>query len=117
MANTTKKKGGMGKLGLVAGIAALGAYFLYGSSSGAARRAKIKGWVLKAKGEVLERVEDMAELNQDMYHAIVDDVLRRYKAAKNVEAPELKRVAKELKGRWKSVKKHFAAGAKRGARK
>jgi flagellar basal body-associated protein FliL len=51
---STNTKVGIG-LGLTAAaVTAAGAYFLYGSKQAPQNRKKVKGWVLKAKGEVLE---------------------------------------------------------------
>ncbi len=42
-------------LGMLAAMSA-GAYYLYGTKEGAKKRVKIRGWALKAKGEMLERL-------------------------------------------------------------
>jgi hypothetical protein len=50
-------------LGALAALSA-GAYFLYGTKEGAKKRVKIKGWMLKAKGEVLEKMEALKDVNE-----------------------------------------------------
>ena len=103
-----KKSGVSGKaVGIGAGIAAaaaLGAYFLYGKD-GAKNRKKVKGWALKAKGEILERLEQLQDVSEDAYHNIVEQVTARYKDAKNVDAKELKAIIAEAKKHWVSMKK------------
>ena len=80
-------------------IAALGAYFLYGKN-GERNRGKIAGWTLKMKGEVLEKVEELKELNEEDYYEIVDEVSARYAKLAKVGAAELQRLTEELKGAW-----------------
>lgn len=87
--------------------AAAGAYFLYGSRDAAKNRKKVKGWALKAKGEVLEHIEKAkTELSEERYHEIIDKVERKYKALKDVENKELEAVMKDLRKHWKNIKKH-----------
>lgn len=88
-------RAGMG----VAAVAALGTYFLYGKN-GARNREKIAGWMLKLKGEVLERVEEIKDLNEQEYYKIVDEVSARYAKLEKVGVEEVKHLAAELKGAW-----------------
>ncbi len=113
--STGKKAAGIG-LGVAAALAA-GAYFLYGSKEGAKRRAKIKGWMLKAKGEVLERLEKAKEVNQKTYHKIVDDVAKKYKGLTNVDLKELEGLKKDMKKHWKNIQKQISEGEKKSGRK
>ena len=91
---------------VAAGVAALaaGAIFLYGKD-GAKRRKQIKGWMLKAKGEVLEKLESLEDFSQDSYERIVDEVASRYKQAKNIDASEVLQMVTELKGHYKNIQK------------
>jgi len=113
---TTKKKSGNG-LGLVALAAATaaGAYFLYGSKNAAKNRRKVKGWTLKAKGEVLEKMEAMKNIDEADYKRIVDTVATKYKKIKTVNTKEAEALAKELKAQWKEI--HKEASPKRPAKK
>ncbi len=86
----------------VAAIAALGTYFLYGKQ-GEKNRKLISGWILKMKGEVLEKVEEIKELNQEEYNKIVDEVSSRYAKLGKVGADELKHLTKDLKDAWKHI--------------
>ncbi len=101
-----EKKGSGGLLGVAAaavGAAAAG-FFLYGPK-GAENRQKIRGWTLKAKGEVLEKLEDAKDLSDESYDAIVDTVTARYAKLKKVGEEEAGKLNKELKKHWKSIKK------------
>jgi len=105
--NTMKKKttNKIIKAGIgLAALAAAGSYFLYGKK-GAKNREVIAGWTLKMKGEVLEKMEKIKELNEDKYYKLVDAVAVRYKRVKRVSATELKHMVKELKGGWEHIKK------------
>jgi len=87
----------------VAVVAALGTYFLYGKN-GARNREKIAGWMLKLKGEVLEKVEEIKNLNEQEYYQLVDEISGRYVKLGKVGAEEVKHLAAELKGAWNHLK-------------
>ncbi len=103
-----KKEGGSG-LGLaLAAAAAAGIYFLYGSNDAKKNRKAVKGWTLKAKGEVLEKLENLkGELTEENYHKIVDSVTSKYKDRKE----DAEALVKDLKGHWKSIKKHVGGAS------
>lgn len=88
----------------IAAAAIAGAYFLYGKD-GAKHRKMIKGWALKMKGEVLERMEDVPELTHGAYLQIIEEVSKRYKPLQNVNSKELAATVKELQGHWKNITK------------
>lgn len=88
----------------VAALAAIGAYFLTGKR-GEKNREAIKGWTLKMKGEVLEKVEELKKLDKEDYHRIVEEVAERYKKAEKVGAEELKKLTAELKEAWAHIAK------------
>lgn len=103
--------------GVGAGLAALaaataGAYFLYGKD-GAKNKKKIKSWMLKAKGEVLDQIEKMKDVSEEAYTGAIDKVSQKYKAVKNIDPAELDQMIKELKGHWKSIKKQIVPPAKK----
>lgn len=100
MSKTTKViEAGVG----LAAIAALGTYFLTGKK-GAENREKISGWMLKMKGEVLEKVEEVKEINQEEYYKIVDEVSAHYATLGKVSADELKHLKEDLKNAWEHIK-------------
>ncbi|HCC48542.1 MAG TPA: hypothetical protein DEQ38_10580 [Elusimicrobia bacterium] len=86
----------------IAALAAIGAYFLTGKR-GAKNREAIKGWTLKMKGEVLEKVEKVKKLDREDYEKIVDDVAERYAKLEKVSAAELKRLTAEMKKAWSHI--------------
>lgn len=107
-AGKLKESGNIG--GAVAGAAALiaaaaGAYFLYGTDQGAKTRKQIKGWSLKAKGEVLEQLEGLTEVSEAAYGEIVKKVVAEYQKAKKLDAADVADFVSEMAGYWKQMGK------------
>lgn len=96
-------------------VAAAG-YFLFGPK-GAQNRKKVKGWTLKAKGEILEKLEKLEEVSEEQYHAIVDAVIAKYAKAKDKTTEEVAAVEKEAKKYWNSIKKDLAGKVSKTAKK
>ncbi len=93
--------------------AAAGAFFLYGSKDAKKNRKTVRGWVLKAKGEVLEKLETLkGEMNEENYNKIVDTVMKKYGSLKDTSISDVEEVVKELKGHWGNIKKHMNSGSK-----
>ncbi|HBA59471.1 MAG TPA: hypothetical protein DCZ92_01340 [Elusimicrobia bacterium] len=90
----------------VAAVAALGTYLLYGKR-GEKNRQLVAGWMLKLKGEVLEKVEEIKDLNKEEYYKIVDEVSGRYARLGKVGATELKHLTVELKNAWLHLNKEL----------
>lgn len=90
----------------VAALAAAGGYFLYGAR-GARNRARIAGWALQMKGEVLERMEKLKDLNQQRYDDLVERTAQRYGRMKRVSAAELGHLTGELKSAWTHIGKQL----------
>ncbi len=95
---------------IVAGIAgltaaAVGAYYLYGSKNAPKNRAQVKGWMLKAKGEVLEKLEGVQDISESVYATAVDAVAKKYQSLKNVDAQELESFITNMKAHWSGIKK------------
>lgn len=111
MAKNMKSKGGMSggeKVGIgvaltTAAVAAAGAYFLYGSKDAAQNRRKVRGWALKAKGELLERLEQAGNMTAEEYQQAVEKIVAGYAKLKHVSAPELATLKKEMMSSWKNI--------------
>jgi hypothetical protein len=88
---------------------ALGAYFLYGTKAGDKKRKQISGWAMKAKGEVLEKIEKAKDMSEDAYGAVVSGVIAKYKKIKKEHGPEIEALSKELLSYWKQVNKGKSA--------
>ena len=104
-----------GLLGLaVAGLA--GVYFLHGKD-GAKNKKKVRAWILKGKGEVLEKLEKAKDVTEDNYHNAIDMVAAKYAKAKDIAPEEVEAFSKELKKHWKDIKAELAPKAKKVAKK
>ncbi len=81
-----------------------GGYFLFGSKNAKKNRQKIEIWTLKAKAEVLEKIEGVKELGQEEYEKIVDTVTEKYTNIKEIGSEKVESLRKELKKHWKDIK-------------
>ena len=99
-------------LGLMAAAAAAGAYYFYGKD-GAKHRKDLKGWMVKAQGEVMEKIEGLTDLTENSYYQTVNDVMAKYKKLKTITPKELDALTKELKAHWKAIKPHLTVKAKK----
>ena len=97
-------------VGLGAGLAAaavgaaVGSYLLTGKRAAKTKRV-LKGWMLKAKGEVLEQLENAEDVGEEMYYRAVDKVAAKYSKMAGVAQNEVDDMAGELKKQWKLVNK------------
>ncbi len=117
---TTKKKDDGNTLEIFAAAATAaiaGAVFLYGTKQGKQSRKKIKAWTLKAKGEVLERIEKAQDFTEEAYDNAVDAVTKKYAKLKSVEDKEIAPFVKELKSHWKDIKKELVKKTKKTVKK
>lgn len=104
----TAQKLGIGFGLTAAAVTAAGAYFLYGSKQSVQNRKKIKGWMLKAKGEVLEALEKAESITEEEYKALVETASGAYSTMKNATAGEVKDFKKEMDEHWAKLKKNSA---------
>jgi hypothetical protein len=100
--------------GVAAGVAAAaaGMYLLYGSKHAAKNRRLVKAWSLKARAEVLERLENLSEINEKVYRQVVEEVSARYKKLKHLSSKEVGEFGAELKKHWKDIAKDMRAPAR-----
>lgn len=93
-------------LGLGMGVAAIGAaaYVLFGPE-GKKNRKEIKGWAVKMKGEIIEKLEQAKEITEPVYHNIIDTVKTKYSKLKNVDNSDLEKVTNEIKKHWNAIQK------------
>ena len=104
----TQTKTGIG-FGLTAAVATVaGAYFLYGSKKASQNRKKVKSWALKAKAEVLEKLENAEQLSEDEYKKLVETATGVYGTVKNATVGEVADFKKEMFTHWKDLQKNSA---------
>jgi len=124
MANKKSKNSGMSggeKVGIgvaltAAAVAAAGAYFLYGSPNAAKNRKTVRGWALKAKGEVLEVLEKAGNMTAEEYQNVVESIAAGYGKMQSVSKNEIADFKKEMLAYWKQISNN-ASGAKKTAKK
>ena len=112
MAGKTKKDASLTsgqKVGIGIGVsatmlAAVGGYFLYGAKDAKKNRKTVNSWMLKAKAEVLEGIENTKHLTEADYDKLVDEVMKGYKAARSASVKELGEFGGEMKKYWKQIK-------------
>lgn len=98
-----------------AAVTAAGAYFLYGSKNAAKNRKAVKSWALKAKAEVLEKLEDAKEMSEAEYHELVNAVVGTYAGVRQATKGDIAAFQKEMKDHWKAIEK--VAKPKKAAKK
>ncbi len=116
MAKNTVNKGLVaGSVGLAAAsVAALaGGYLLYGAKDAAKNRKKVRGWTLKAKGEILEKIEKLQDVSEDKYNDIVDVVTKKYAGLKDIDPADLTALVNDAKKHWKVIHRQLAGTPKK----
>lgn len=92
-------------IGAIASVIA-GAYYMYGSKDGVAKRKQLQAWSVKMKGEVLQGIEKLKDVSEPAYKQVVKQVAEKYK---KVEKGELKKVVDEMISTWNKMKKEVQA--------
>ena len=109
--NDTRKtveepKWGVG-VGLTAtAVAAVGAYFLYGSENAERNRKTVKSWMLKAKAEVLERLEQTQQITKQEYDSLVNSIGTTYADVQRISKKDINDFKKEMKGHWQTLEQY-----------
>lgn len=101
------KKGNMGTvvaIGASIAAASAAAYLLFGPD-GKKNRKVIRGWAVKMKGEIIEKLENAKEVTEPIYQNVVDQIEAKYAKAKNVDPAELATIVADIRKHWKSVAK------------
>ena len=102
---TTEQKIGVGVGLTAAAVAAAGAYFLYGSDKASANRKTVKSWALRAKAEVLEKLEDAKEMTSEEYEELIAAVAGTYAGVKGATKKDIKEFAVEMHDHWQALEK------------
>lgn len=89
---------------LGASVAALGAatYYFFGPE-GKKHQKNFKGWMIKMKADIIEKIESTEEVTENVYHKIVDEVSGAYIKAGKVSKEEVDLYADILKKQWKNI--------------
>ncbi len=108
------EKVGIGVALTTAAVAAAGAYFLYGSSNAKSNRKRVRGWALKAKGEVLEVLEQAGNMTAEEYQMALEKIAAGYGKVQSVSKGEIDDFKKEMMSYWKKI---ASTGVKKTAKK
>jgi len=100
----TNNKNNMGKVltigtGALA-LAAVGYFFL--GPQGKKNQKKTRAWMIKMKGDVIEKLESVQDITKETYDTIVDTVGDAYATVADSK-DEVAKLAKELKSHWESI--------------
>lgn len=113
---TDTQKIGLGVGLTAAAVAAAGTYFLYGSKGASKNRKVVKSWALKAKAEVLERLEGAKEMSREEYEQLIETVGTTYAQVKEASKMDISTFKKEMKDYWNKIEK-TAAPKKKAVKK
>lgn len=103
-------------IGIALIAAAAGAFFLYGKHA-PKRRQAVRSWMLKAKSEVLEQIEQLPTIDKETYYGLIDAAAERYLKLKEVNSSEVAGLVKELRGYWSGLSKQFSSKTPKKAAK
>ena len=110
MVKKTVKKSSVGKVVAIgAGVAVLSvaAYMLFGPN-GKKNQKALKGWAIKMKGEIIEKLEAVKDVTAPVYEKIVSEVAAKYAKLKNIDPKDLESEVATLKKHWKAMMKSTA---------
>lgn len=102
--NKKHNKQGLTITAVVASLVA-GAYFLSDNKQVKKNKKIVKGWMLKAKGEVLDKMEKVQDLKKSDYEKIINSVSDKYKKLKSVNSKEIQDLTRDLKKQWVHISK------------
>lgn len=105
---TDTQKIGLGVGLTAAAVAAAGTFFLYGSKGASKNRKAVKSWALKAKAEVLEKLEQAKEMSKEEYENVIDTVGGVYADLKQASKVDVSGFKKEMKEYWNKIEKTAA---------
>lgn len=109
-----KKDGGFGVfITGAAAAASAGAYYLYGPE-GRQHRKKVRGWMLKASGEVMEKAEKLKEIDEGRFDTLLEQMEKKYKKVRAIDNKDIAKLRRDLKAQWKHVEMEAGKGKAAG---
>lgn len=103
-------------LAVGAGVAALAAtaagIYMMSGERGKKNRKKAAKWVDDIQDDIIAELGKVKNITKASYHKVVDAAAKNYKGLKDVSAPELAAVAKELKGSWDTISAELSQASK-----
>jgi hypothetical protein len=98
-------------MGTAVAALAAGVYFL-NTPQGKRRVKSMKGWMVKMRGEVLEKLESLEEVTEPIYRNTVDAVANAEMLARKIPRSEILTLSRDLKRQWNSIKRLADKGRK-----
>ena len=125
MAKAKKESSGamtmVGVSAAAAAAAAAAAYWFYGSAKAGKHRTQAKGWMLKARADVMQAVEvavkKVGELDKESYMKIVDSVMKKYAKMKAMVPAEMAQMTKDMHSAWVEMQKAGKTASKKAGKK
>ena len=114
---STSQQVGIGVGLTAAAVAAAGAYFLYGSDNAAKNRKTVKSWMLKAKADVLEHLEDAKKMSREEFEALVAGAATTYAKTKKATKTDIASFATEMMQHWDQLEASMVKKKKAPAKK
>lgn len=100
-------------IGATAAALAAGTYF-FKSKLDKRQAGRMKGWMVRMKGDIIERLEGAEEITESIYRKIIDAAANAEMVGSKVPRSEILQLATDLKRQWKTIRR--LSGAKRKTR-
>ncbi len=95
---------------------AAGTYFFFGPK-GKKHQKHAKAWVIKMKGDIIEKLESAKEVTEPIYHSIIDAVAADYMNKMKNGKEDVAEVIADLKKQWRTLSKAVKSKPKSAAKK
>ena len=86
-----------------ASLAGLAAAYFFLNPKSKKQLENTKSWVIKMKGDVVEKLEQAREVSEAVYNEIIDSVADKYEKNLKSNSEEIKTLAKDLKKHWPAL--------------
>lgn len=103
------RSGGMKLFVFGASLAGLAAAYFFLSPKNKRRLDNTKSWVIKMKGDVVEKLEQAREISEAVYNEIIDSVATKYEKELKSSPEEIKLLARDLKTHWQTISRSAKA--------
>ena len=65
------------------------------------------------KGEVIEQLEKLKEINEEAYHRAVETVAEKYRKMKSIDQMDVEQIVAEMKKHWRNVRREIEGGKRK----
>lgn len=106
---TNDSSGAMKLLAFGAGLAGLAAAYFFLSPKNKKHLENTKSWVIKMKGDVVEKLEQARAISETIYNEIIDSVATKYEKSLKSSPEEVQELAQDLKTHWNAISRSVKA--------